>query len=240
MGTKALTVSGRSISVNGELYERITKFAERKGIAVRSLIEAIIAPILTGAEPIPVGVPERAEWLRERSAKAQPKPAAAIAERERVHSTAKVREALEVIRNTPRYTGLPESVRVAVSAELLEDFEAQLERRTAAGLPELDLDTLGEQAITRMLDEYETLPPGILCSQCTNKIAGAARLLPASLFKPGAKPDARVWVCWDCDTEHPRKGRYGFSGGRASDIRAQSAVRTGGRDGAGNKREGGR
>ncbi len=48
-----------------------------------------------------------------------------------------------------------------------------------------------------------------LCALCTSPIIGTPRRAPFG------RNDALVDICRDCDSEHPRSGRYGFGSNAA-------------------------
>ena len=211
-------MSGRSVSISGAAVDGLRRYSKSTGIPVRSLAEAILAPDLYGSKPAPDDADARIDWVRERVDE----------HRARMNGVA------FIPRPTPtrRAPIPPATVAIELSRELWDDVDAQMQRRENAGLPPITADEMIELAINRMLDEVETIPPGLICSQCTDDINGVARQLPAEMFKSGAT--GLVWVCWNCDTLHPRKGNYSFAGGRDIDRRAARGVIAGGHDGNGN------
>lgn len=231
----------RSISVSRATGRRITAYAKSHDVSVRALVEAIIAPVLDGDEPIPSSIPEREEWMRHRVIPVGNTPETAA---ERADRIAKFRDAadaraahyrttfLAAATATPTEVRAPPLARLTISAELYEDMAAAVERRAASGLPELSDSELLDSALVRMLDVLETLPKGLICGICINEITGGARQLPLG------RDNGLVWVCWGCDTDHPRNGRYSFDGGRSVDQREARGSLSAGDDGHGNRRRG--
>lgn len=101
--------------------------------------------------------------------------------------------------------GLSAFAAIEVSPELREDVRAQAIREGRN-----DLSVVLDRGITRMLDALDRSYTGT-CVLC-----GAARDdLKRRRLGPDEEP---VPICIRCDEEHPRSGRYAFSGGHESDA----------------------
>lgn len=205
--------SKRSVSISRDTGDRLYAHARKHGVPVSQLVESLLAPVLDGTVPIPEP--------------ARP-PLTASPERSELDKQAYIRGVLTAIASAAPDAGLSAKIRFPVSQELYEDIAAQIQRGAlVAGRPATP-DALLDAGINRMLDQLESIPASRTCAVCAGEIQGSARQLPLG------RNDALVTVCYACDTEHPRKGRYAFNGGRRTDSMSASVL-TPGRDGNGNK-----
>ena len=121
--------------------------------------------------------------------------------------------------------GLSSTIKFPVSRDLMDEIDARIQRGDLRMREEIF-----DAALNAMLDQLESTPPSSTCALCVNLITGGARLLPIG------KDDAMVWICYACDTEHPRKGRYSYDGGREKGQ--QTSALNHGRDANGNHQKG--
>lgn len=181
------------VSVSKSCGERLAAFADENHVSASQIVEYLMQPVIDG---------EVAVTARPRDPQGRPtNPAPSRAEIDR---RAYIRQVLAGMAEAVPENALSARVQIPISRTLAGEIDDQLERRRAAGRP-VDESDLLDLAINRMLDQLEAVPPSSICALCTEQIEGAARLLPLG------KDDAMVWICWPCDTEHPRKGRYSFS-----------------------------
>lgn len=198
---------GRSVSINGAVGRRLCDYAEAHGISIRSLVQAILDPVLDGVEEIPISVPERTEHVRARSARQQ-----ASDERSRIDEVEQARAMRVALAAALAQRPVPQCpASLIVSAELAETLDDLADGAARKGRTET-AESILDASLNRMLDVIERLPASNMCANCTEQITGDARLLPLG------KNDALVWICRTCDTEHPRRGRYSFGGGAARDT----------------------
>lgn len=177
------------------------------------VVEELVCPVIDGTEPIPQSL-----LFFEEEHEAEEAPPIVM------HLTR------QPSASRPG-AGLSKSIAIKISSILAMDLDAAQERAGVLGMT-VSRDQLAESAINKMLDVMESLPPTSFCAVCTESLTGAARHLPLG------KNGDLVWVCWTCDTEHPRKGRYAFAGGRSADLRDATNARSNGHIGDGNKRSG--
>lgn len=215
-----------SVSVSQECGERLFAYARKNELSTSELVEQLLEPVLDGTQAIPPAVLQRPNAYADRQPVHVPPP---TEERIELDKHAYIRNVLASISAAAPDAGLSTRIRFPVSRELADDIDAQIERRAMVDGKRATPEILFDDAINRMLDRLESIPASRTCALCAGEIQGGARQLPLG------RNDALVTVCYTCDTEHPRKGRYSFDGGRSTDLHSTTGVLTAGRDGNGNK-----
>lgn len=192
--------------MNGALRQRLVAYCQHAGIPVGELVANLLEPVITGVEPIPAGVLPRV---------APPEPAP-VTDR-----NSYIKAVLAEFAAAARVADDATSVAIPLSSELIEQLETAVERGATVGGQPATIESLFEAAIVAMLDQFERQPRSGFCGLCTRDIVGSSRRLPVGIN------DELLEVCYTCDTEHPRKGRYSFDGGREAGAGTQDLRNTG-------------
>jgi len=150
-------MSGNSISVSAAIHARLRAHCNEHGIAIRSLLEQLLEPVLDGDVQIPLAAP----------------PPDEVASARRARVIALVRAAVEadrLRRAAPRIVrGLSPLVRIPLSPVLQDEVEVRASRAGITAAAALD------GAINAMLDHLARVPWCRACAQtigdCDCKVA---------------------------------------------------------------------
>lgn len=143
-----------TLSISGATHARLAEYCRAHGVSMGSLVEALLQPVLDGSAPSPARQPAV-------PAVSAPRDAAAVA---RGHAM------LAAARAARPAAGLSADVRIAVSAELAEDIDAQVERAARGGREASPAQVL-DAAIVRLLDHLDAVP---WCRACLQTIGDCA------------------------------------------------------------------